>query len=74
MRILQNMTFGNRVKSSRVSKGMTQEVLCRKASISKGFLSDVENGKRSVSAETLLSLSKVFGVTMDELFIGKNRK
>lgn len=64
-------SFGERLKNTRLSKELTQRELCRKAKISGEFLSDVENGKRSVSADTLHSLSRVLNESMDFLFTGK---
>lgn len=64
-------TFGQRIKAMRLANEMTQEELCKKTGLSKGFLSDVENGKRSVSADTLRMLSKALDESMDYLFNGK---
>ena len=68
------MTLGERIKDCRIESRMKQGDVCRKAKISAGFYSDVENGKRSVSAETLHALAKAFGVSMDWLFTGKRFK
>ena len=51
------MALGERIKARRIELGWTQDVLAQKAGISKGFLSDVENGKRSIGAETLLDIA-----------------
>jgi transcriptional regulator with XRE-family HTH domain len=63
-------TVGERIKARRTELGWTQEELCKKASISTGFLSDVENSKRSVSAETLLGLARVLSLSLDYLMKG----
>jgi len=42
----------------------------RLAGISTGFLSDVENNKRSVSAETLLGIARVLSLSLDYLMKG----
>lgn len=64
------MTVGERIKVRRQELGWTQEELCRKAGISPGFLSDLENKKRSVSAETLLDIARVLGLSLDYLMKG----
>lgn len=64
------MTLGNRIKERRTALGWTQDVLAQKAGISKGFLSDLENSKRNVSAETLLDVAKVLGLSLDYLMTG----
>ena len=55
-------TVGERVKLRRAELGLTQEALAEKAGISKSFLSDLENGRRSIGAETLLDLGRAMGV------------
>jgi transcriptional regulator with XRE-family HTH domain len=46
-------------------------MLAHRAGISKSFLSDLENGKRSVGAETLLDVGRAIGVSLDYLMTGK---
>lgn len=62
---------GKRIRERRTELGWTQDVLARKAGISKGFLSDVENGKRSVGAETLLDIARALGRSLDFLMTGE---
>lgn len=62
--------LGDRVKRLRTELGLTQDALAQKAGISKSFLSDVENGKRSIGAETLLDLGRSMGVSLDYLMTG----
>lgn len=64
-------TVGDRVKQRRVELGWTQDTLAEKAGISKSFLSDLENGRRSIGAETLLDLGRAMAVSLDFLMIGK---
>lgn len=66
------MTVGDRVRQRRNELGLKQEDLAQKAGISKSFLSDVENGKRSIGAETLLDLSRAMGVSLDYLMTGED--
>jgi transcriptional regulator with XRE-family HTH domain len=64
------MAFGDRIKQRRLELGWTQDTLAQKAGISKGFLSDLENGKRGVNAETLLDIGRVLGASLDFLMTG----
>lgn len=64
------MPLGQRIKLRRTELNWTQEELAHKAHISKGFLSDVENGKRGIGADTLLDLGRVLGVSLDYLMKG----
>src|SRR6266480_888425 len=64
-------TPGDRIREAREAKGWTQEDLAAKAGISKGFLSDVENNKRNVSAENALKIADALGVSLDFLMRGE---
>jgi HTH-type transcriptional regulator/antitoxin HipB len=63
-------SVGERIKARRLELTWTQEELCAKANISTGFLSDVENGKRSIGAETLLDVARVLSLSLDYLMTG----
>jgi transcriptional regulator with XRE-family HTH domain len=63
-------SVGERIKARRLELGWTQEELCQKANISTGFLSDVENNKRNISAETLLGIARVLSLSLDYLMKG----
>lgn len=62
---------GDRIRKRRLELNWTQDQLCQKAGISKGFLSDLENEKRSVSAENLLDIARALGRSLDFLMTGK---
>lgn len=64
-------TLGDRLKARRQILGLTQEDLAKKAAISKGFLSEVENNSRNLSAENLLKLARELGVSLDYLMKGE---
>jgi transcriptional regulator with XRE-family HTH domain len=63
-------TLGERIKARRQELGWTQDQLATKAGISNGFLSDVENGKRSVSADNLNEIAQVLSLSLDYLMKG----
>ncbi len=67
-------TPGDRIREAREAKGWTQEQLGDKAQISKGFLSDVENNKRNVSAENALKIADALGISLDFLMRGEELK
>ena len=68
------MTLGERIKKRRQELGWTQELLAEKARISKGFVSDLENNKRNISAETLLDVARVLGLSLDYLMRGSEEE
>jgi transcriptional regulator with XRE-family HTH domain len=63
-------SLGGRIRERRVELEWTQGTLAEKAGISKGFLSDIENNKRGISAGTLLGIARVLGVSLDHLTTG----
>ena len=64
------MALGDRIKQRREELGWTQETLANQAGLSKGFLSDIENGKRGIGANSLLDIAQVLGVSLDYLMKG----
>jgi len=64
------MSLGERIRARRIELGWTQEELARRAGISTGFLSDLENSKRGINADTLLDIARVLGVSLDYLMTG----
>lgn len=69
--------LGARIQEIRKSKNLTQEVLAEKIEMDKPNLSNIECGKRFMTAETLEKLANALEVEEKELFdFGhiKNRK
>ena len=62
--------IGERIRQRRDELEWTQDQLAQKAGISKSFLSDLENGKRSVGADTLQAIAQVLGLSLDFLMAG----
>lgn len=65
------MTTGERIREIRENRGLTQEQLAKKAEISKGFLSDVENDKRNIGSQGILRIANELGASVDYLLAGK---
>jgi transcriptional regulator with XRE-family HTH domain len=65
------LLVGDRIRARRLELGWTQDYLATRANISKGYLSDLENNKRNVGADTLLDLSEALGVSLDFLMKGE---
>ncbi len=63
-------SVGERIRQRRQELGWTQDKLAVEAKISNGFLSDLETGKRSVSAENLMEIAHALGVSLDYLMTG----
>jgi transcriptional regulator with XRE-family HTH domain len=61
--------FGARLRSLRAEKGVTQEQLAFAVGVGKGFLSEVESGKKFPSIPTMLDLARELGVELVDLFV-----
>jgi transcriptional regulator with XRE-family HTH domain len=61
--------LGKNIHVLRVAKSMSQQQLAEKADLSLPFINLIENGKRKVSLETLLSLLSALDVTLSEFFL-----
>ena len=64
-------SVGERIRKRRTELGWTQDVLAQKAGVSKSFLSDLENSKRNVGADTLLEIARALSLSLDYLMEGK---
>lgn len=69
-----NTETGSRVRDLRVSHGWTREKLSEAADISVQFLSDLETGKKGMSALTLKKLSSALCVTSDYILFGRTEQ
>ena len=59
--------IGNRIKEIREREGLSQEDLAKRMEISRVAVSQIENGKRRICTEELISLSRIFSVSTDIL-------
>lgn len=67
-----NETIGNRISRSRKAKGLTQEELANQLGVSSQAVSKWENDASCPDISLLSQLSKVLGITTDELLAGKS--
>jgi len=67
------LRFGQYLHNKRQQAGLTVEVLAKRVGLSKSMISQVENGKNSISLESLFDLKKILpsiklGDILDEQF------
>ena len=65
-----NIDIGSKIKSLRLSKSMTQEQLAKALHVSAQAVSKWENGKSYPDIHSLLLLSALFDVSLDQLIKG----
>lgn len=63
--------LGPRIAALRRAAGLSQGELARQLQVSASAVGMYEQGRREPSAETLVALARVFGVTVDYLLTGK---
>ncbi|MGN0538396.1 MAG: helix-turn-helix domain-containing protein [Candidatus Fimenecus sp.] len=59
--------IGQNIRTERKKCGITQEYLAELCNITPVFVSQIENGMRKPSLETMYSISKSLGVSVDDL-------
>lgn len=65
------MTLGERIKSYRQKKGLSQEGLAEKVNVSRQAITKWENDSGIPDIDNLISLSRVMGISLDELVTGE---
>lgn len=66
-----DMTLGKRIAQYRKEKGLTQEALAQAMNVSAQAVSKWENDQTCPDITSLPQLSRILGVTVDELLSGK---
>ena len=64
---------GKRIRELRIMKGVTQEQLAMKVSLTSDHIGRIEIGRRGCSIDLLIELSSYFDVSLDYLVLGKDR-
>ena len=70
---MNNVEIGLRIQETRKKQNMTRENLADKAEISTKFLYEVEIGKKGLSAESVLKISRALSVSSDYLLTGEGK-
>jgi transcriptional regulator with XRE-family HTH domain len=60
-------TIGNRIKSIRISKGISQQQLAADCNFEKSNISRIEAGRTNITVYTLFVISKALNVSIQEL-------
>ena len=61
------ISVGQRIARARLDKGYSQAMLAEKANISISHLSNIERGRKSLSAEVLLRIAEALQVSADSV-------
>lgn len=69
-KILITEKFGNRIKTLRKARGLSQEELAELCSLDRTYISGIERGLRNVALRNIESLAQALEVSISELFEG----
>ncbi|TCT21217.1 helix-turn-helix domain-containing protein [Thiobaca trueperi] len=61
------MNIGNKIKTVRLENGLTQSKLANELPVTQGYLSQIENGIRTPSIQTLDAIAKRLNVKVADL-------
>ena len=64
------MEFSEQIKQIRKDSGLTQEAFAEKVHVTRQAVSNWENNKNLPDIETLIVISQVFHISLDELILG----
>ncbi len=59
--------LGKNLKRIRIEKGISQVDIARSLKVSRGFISNIENGKTNPTLATIARIAKAVGVSTNEL-------
>ena len=65
MKITDSKSFGETVKSRRKKLGYTQKYISEFTGISISFLSDLENGKKTIELDKALAVANLLGLDVE---------
>ena len=63
----ESKKLGENLKNIRTLKAISQGDIARSLDVSRGFISNIENGKTNPTLETIARLAKAVGVSTNEL-------
>lgn len=62
------LTFGKRVRSTRIECGLSQEKLAHTCELDRTYVGGVERGERNISLVNIHKIATALGVSPKELF------
>lgn len=66
--------IGKRLKSLREKTRFTQEEIAKLLGVNRLVVTNIENESRKITADELYLLSKIYGLSMEELYTGEDKE
>lgn len=70
--LINEKEIGQRIRTLRTSRHMTQEVFAGSIHISKSYLALIESGKRGASIDVFAQIAHCYGISVDYLLFGSD--
>lgn len=67
-------SLGKRLKNLREKTRFTQEEVAKMLGVQRLVITNIENGSRKITAEELYMFSKIYGLSMEELYTGEDKE
>lgn len=67
---LNYITLGEKIKSARKNKRITQKSLAERSDVSTSYISHIENGNSVMSLQVFVTIANELGVSADDLLTG----
>ena len=64
---IDNYIYGKKIKELRIKMGLTQNEVATALEVTPGYISNVENGRTSMSLRMLIYYSKLANISLDSL-------
>ena len=65
---------GERLRCRRLELGWSRELVAERLGVVNKYYADIERGTCGMSVETLINLSRLYGVSLDTLIYGEKEK
>ena len=65
------VVIGERIAQLRKAKKLSQQKFSYEAEIERSYLTHVEKGRKNISVETLLKITKALGISLKDFFDSK---
>ena len=65
------VAIGERIAQLRKAKKLSQQKFSYEAEIERSYLTHVEKGRKNISVETLLKITKALGISLKDFFDSK---
>ena len=65
MKVTDSNSFGTAIKNKRKKLGYTQKYISEFTAISESFLSDLENGKKTIELDKALKIANLLGLDVE---------